>query len=181
MKFEKTKIEGLLILSVNEFNDDRGSFFRTFCKKEFLNQGLDIDFVQMNHSINKKAGTFRGFHFQKKPSSDAKLIRCVSGKVLDILVDLRKDSHTFLDHVKIELSALNQKIIYVPEGVAHGFISLEDNSQLIYHHTAYYDPNSEGSVNLNDPRLGLELPIPVKRISKKDLNTPFLNSNFNGI
>jgi len=181
MKFEKTKIEGLLSISVDEFQDDRGSFFRTFCKKEFVNQGLDIEFVQINHSINKKKGTFRGFHFQKYPSSDSKLIRCVSGKVLDILVDIRKDSKTFLDYIKIELSEENNKLVYVPEGVAHGFISLEDNSHLIYHHTAFYDPKSEGSVNYLDPKIGIKLPIPIESISDKDLQAPFLNSNFNGI
>lgn len=181
MKFNATKIKGLYLIMPDEHMDERGLFFRTFCKKEFLKVNIDVDFVQINQSINFKKGTFRGLHFQNPPFGDNKLIRCISGKVIDILVDLRKNSSTFLQYFMVEISEFNRKMVYVPEGIAHGFITLEDNSQLIYHHTSFYEPNHEGAVNYREPKIKINLPIPVSIISEKDLNIPFLNDTFNGL
>lgn len=143
--------------------------------------GLDKEFVQINQSINHKIGTFRGLHFQRPPYGDTKLIRCISGKVYDVLVDVRKDSETFLKYVGLELSEENKKMLFVPEGFAHGFITLEDNSQLIYHHTTIYKPGFEDGVNYNDPKLELKLPIDIRVISQKDSNIPLIDNQFKGV
>ncbi len=181
MKFIKTNLEDLYIIKLISFHDGRGSFSRTFCKNEFEKIGLKNEFVQINQSINLKKGTFRGLHYQVPPFEDDKLIRCISGSVFDIIVDLRSNSKTFLEHFSIELSAKNQKMLFVPKGFAHGFLTLEDDSQLIYHHTSFYQPGFEGGINYKDPKIDIELPISVEVVSKKDMEIPFLSSKFNGI
>ncbi|MCA0931051.1 dTDP-4-dehydrorhamnose 3,5-epimerase [Lutimonas saemankumensis] len=181
MIFNETIISGLIEILPEEYLDQRGSFFRTYCKKEFEDNGLIKEFVQMNHSINSKKGTFRGFHYQIGPNRDCKLIRCIAGSALDILVDLRRNSETFLKNVQIEISEENKKLLYVPEGVAHGFITLKGNTQLLYNHTAYYNPEFEGSVNFKDPLIGIKLPMEPEVISYKDASTPFLTQDFCGI
>ncbi len=142
---------------------------------------MNKEFVQINQSINYLKGTFRGFHYQKSPYTDEKLIRCISGSVLDIVVDIRKRSKTYMKYFSVELTAENKKMLYVPAGFAHGFITLEDNSQLIYQHTAYYIPNQEASINYKDPVISLKLPIDIKVISEKDLKVPFIDTHFKGL
>lgn len=181
MRFIETKFENLVIVEPEPYRDERGLFFRSFCKKEFKEIGLKKEFVQVNQSINFKKGTFRGLHFQVPPFADAKLIRCVNGKVFDIIVDVRKNSKTFLEYFTVELTSENKKMLFVPAGFAHGFLTLEDNSQLIYHHTSYYQPGFEGELNFKDPKINIELPISVKVITDKDLNIPFLKSGYKGI
>jgi len=181
MKFSETKLKGLYMIEPEPFRDDRGLFFRSFCKKEFFEVGLEKEFVQINQSINLKKYTFRGLHYQVKPFQDSKLIRCINGKVLDIIVDVRKKSETFLNTFTIELSSKNKRMLYVPEGFAHGFLTLEDNSQLIYHHTSYYQPGFEGEINYNDPKIQLDLPHSIDVISKKDVEISLLNDKFKGI
>lgn len=181
MKFSETKLKGLYIVEPEPFEDERGLFFRVFCKSEFKSFGLDKEFVQINQSVNLKKYTFRGYHYQIAPHEDCKLIRCVHGKVIDIIIDVRKNSSTFLQHFSIELTAENKKMVYVPEGLAHGFLTLKDNSQLIYNHTAFYKQGFEGELNANDPRIKVKLPKPIKIISKKDLKIPFLASDFEGV
>jgi len=181
MKFTETRLKKLYIIEPEPFVDERGVFFRTYCKEEFKKIGLNKDFVQINQSINSKKGTFRGLHYQIPPYGDTKLIRCISGRVLDILVDIRKGSITFLNYFAIEISEENKKMIFVPEGFAHGFMTLEDNSQLIYHHTAFYQPSFEAGINYNDPKIKLELPINIRVINKKDADIPLIDNQFTGV
>lgn len=181
MIFFETKFKNLYVIEPELHNDNRGSFFRYFCKEEFLELGIDVEFIQFNESINFKTGTFRGLHYQKAPYEDNKFIRCVSGKVLDILVDLRKNSPTFLKYLTVVISDKNRKMLFVPKGVAHGFLTLENNSRLLYHHTAHYKPNFEAAVNYRDPKINLKLPNTVNIISSKDLDIPFLKDDFNGL
>jgi len=181
MKFIQTKLKELYIIEPEPFADERGLFFRTFCKKEYSTIGLKNEFVQINQSINYKKGTFRGLHYNSSPLGDDKLIRCISGKVFDIIVDLRKSSKTFLEYFTIELSPDNKKMLFVPSGFAHGFITLEDNSQLIYHHTSYYQPDYEDGIHFNDPKINLKLPIKIEVIAQKDLRWPLIDNRFKGI
>ena len=181
MNFSETKLKGLFIIEPEPFIDERGVFFRAFCKKEFREVGLKKEFVQINQSINLKKYTFRGLHYQIHPYSDSKLIRCINGKVFDIIVDVRKKSETFLSTFTIELSSENKKMLFVPKGFAHGFLTLEDNSKLIYHHTSYYQPGFEGEINVQEPMINVKLPHTIKIISNKDLNIPFLDLGFKGV
>jgi len=181
MKFSETKLTGLYIAEPEPFKDERGLFFRTFCKNVFTEIEHYKEFVQINQSINICKGTFRGLHYQLPPFKDVKLVRCISGSVIDIIVDVRKESDTFLKSFLIELSEENKRMIYIPEGFAHGFITLEDNTQLIYHHTSFYQPKHEGSLNINDCALNIKLPIKPRIMSKVDKNIPFVDDTFEGI
>ena len=135
----------------------------------------------MNHSWNKIAGTIRGMHFQIPPYQEIKLIRCVRGSVLDVIVDLRKYSPTFLQHFTVELSAENKKMIYVPEDFAHGFQALEDDSELIYHHTEYYTPDADRGLRFDDPSLNIKWPLPPVMLSEKDKSYKLIDNTFKGI
>ena len=181
MKFSETRLKGAYVITPEPFLDERGSFARVFCKNEFSAIGHRGEFVQINHSVNKLKGTFRGIHYQLLPFAEIKLIRCISGKAYDIIVDIRKGSPTFLKSIAVEISEENMKMMYVPAGFAHGFITLEDNTQLIYHHTAFYKPGYEAGLRYDDPELKLELPIDVVVITDKDRNHPFIDKNFKGI
>jgi dTDP-4-dehydrorhamnose 3,5-epimerase len=181
MKFIETPLKGLYIIQIETLKDNRGLFARTFCKEQFSEIGFEKEFVQFNHSANTLKGTIRGMHYQKPPFSEAKLIRCVQGSVYDVALDLRKDSPTFLQYFGAELSAQNFKSILIPEGFAHGFQTLKDNSALIYHHTNYYSPNTEGGIRFNDPAINVHWPLPPANISPKDLSYPLVNPKFEAI
>jgi dTDP-4-dehydrorhamnose 3,5-epimerase len=174
MVFQKTPLAGLYLLEPRIIRDERGLFARTFCKKEFAEIGFDKDFVQFNHSFNSKKGTLRGMHFQLAPFAETKLIRCVEGRVFDVAVDLRKDSKTYLQYFGVELSKENMFSILIPEGFAHGFQTLEDNSALIYHHTEYYTPNVDSGILYNDPALAINWPLGISIISQKDTSYSLL-------
>ena len=131
MNFTETPLKGSYIITINPIGDSRGWFARTYCKNEFLNIGHNKEWVQINHSFTSLKGTIRGLHFQQKPFTEIKLLRCIPGSVFDVIVDLRKDSPTFLKWFGIELSAENKKMLYIPEGFAHGFQTLENNTELI--------------------------------------------------
>lgn len=180
MIFEETKLKGAFVVSLNLLTDARGGFARTFCKKEFEQIGHTKEFVQFNQSYNTHKGTIRGMHFQIPPHQEIKLIRCVRGSVMDVIIDLRKDSPTFLHHVAIEISAENKKMMYVPENFAHGFQTLEDNSELIYHHTEYYTPQADSGLKHNDPALGINWKLPPVMVSDKDNNYKLIDNNFKG-
>lgn len=180
MIFEETKLKGAYIISLNLLTDARGGFARTFCKKEFEQIGHTKEFVQLNHSYNIHKGTIRGMHFQIAPYQEIKLIRCVRGSVLDVIIDLRKDSPTFLRHIAVELSAENKKMMYVPENFAHGFQTLEDNSELIYHHTQFYTPEADTGVRFDDPALKITWPLEPKMVSEKDKNYKLIDYTFKG-
>jgi len=181
MKFTPTAFKGSFIIDLDLFEDERGWFARTFCKKEFEQIGHTKEWVQLNHSFTKQKGTIRGMHYQIFPFTEIKLVRCISGKVFDVIIDLRKDSATFLQWTGVELSAENKKMLYIPEGFAHGFQTLSDNCELIYHHSQFYQPNVEGAIRYNDPIININWPLPITNISKRDEEHPFLDNNFKGI
>jgi dTDP-4-dehydrorhamnose 3,5-epimerase len=165
MKFIKTFIDGVFIIELDKKADERGFFARTWCKNEFKENGLNNNLVQCNISFNNKKGTLRGLHFQKKPYEEAKLIRCIQGKIYDVVVDLRSSSKTYGRWIDVELSQQNKKMIYIPEGLAHGFVTLEDNSEVFYQMTQIYYPDSSSGIIYND----LDINIDWNRIYKGDL------------
>ncbi len=174
MKIEKTNIEGVLVLTPNIFGDDRGYFFEAFNQASFEKAiGHSINFVQDNQSKSQK-GVLRGLHFQNPPFEQGKLVRVLSGSVLDVAVDIRKDSPTYGQTFSLEISSENQKMIWLPPGIAHGFAALEDDSIFFYKCTNYYNKASEGSILWNDKDLAIDWKIKKPLLSEKDeLATPF--------
>ena len=181
MKFIPLPLKGAFSVQPEFLPDERGGFMRTFCKKEFDLIGFNKDFLQINHSFNNTKATLRGMHFQVSPYSEDKLIRCIAGSVFDVIVDIRKDSPTFLKWFSIELSAKNKTMILIPEGFAHGFQTLEDNTELLYHHTNYYEKAAESGILYNDELTGIQWPLKISVISEKDKNYPPLTVNFKGL
>ncbi len=175
-----TDIEGLYIVSPNVFNDERGSFSRVYCEEEMKDIFGNI-IKQINHSITKKKGTVRGLHYQYEPNSEVKMLKCISGAVLDVVVDIRKESPTFLQVFTMELTAQNKKMIYIPKGFAHGFQTLEDNTELLYLHSSIYKPSLEGALNVKDPLLNINWPLDIINLSKRDNEHKFLSAAFKGI
>ena len=180
LNIKNTNFEGLFIIEPNIFEDNRGSFSRIFCENE-LSSVLDFNIKQINHSVTSKSGTIRGLHFQYEPNSEIKVIKCVKGSVFDVVVDIRRNSETFLKVFSIELSELNNKIIFIPKGFAHGFQALEDNTELIYLHSSLYKPSNEGALNPVDRILDITWPEDISNISEKDRNHPFITDKFKGI
>lgn len=174
MKFHETTLKGVYTIELEPHLDERGFFARTFCKNEFRRIHHQKEFVQFNHSYTVKKGTLRGLHYQVPPMSEIKLIRCIRGKVLDVIVDLREGSPTFLQHIGVELSAKNMRMIYVPEGFAHGFQTLEEHSEMLYHHTNFYSPDHERGIRYNDPLLSINWPLAPSEVSEKDMKHPLL-------
>src|SRR5438046_7085186 len=168
MQFTETKLEGAYIIEVERREDSRGFFARAFCQKEFAAQGLKPVIAQANVAYNFKKGTLRGMHFQFPPAAETKLVRCTRGAILDIIVDLRPESPTYLQHIAVELSEENARALYVPERFAHGYQVLRDKTETSYQVGEFYTPGSEGGLLYNDPRLGLQWPLPVAVISDKD-------------
>ncbi len=176
MTFEKTTIEGCYIIRRNIPGDDRGYFSRLADTEEFKANGLNADFVQISASKNYKQGTLRGMHMQIGDSAEEKYISCVDGEVFDVCLDLRKDSPTYLKYCSVIMSEENGDSIYIPKGCAHGFISLKDNSQLIYFMTAAHDPKAERGYRWDDMAFGIDWPINPEVISEKDASWPLLSS-----
>ena len=168
MIFIETKLKGAFILDLDRREDNRGFFARIFCQREFAQHGLKPLIAQANIASNKKRGTLRGMHFQFPPAAETKLVRCTRGAILDIMVDLRPESPTYLDHVAVELTADNHRALYVPERFAHGYQVLEDLTETSYQVGEFYTPGSEGGLMYNDPRLALKWPLPITEISLKD-------------
>ena len=181
MKFNATFIKGLIVIDLDFFEDDRGWFARTFCKEEFKESVGDVEWVQINHSYSRQKGTLRGMHLQHPPFEEIKLIRCVAGKIYDVSIDLRKGSPTFLKWFGIELSAENKKMIYIPCGFAHGFLSLSTDCEIIYHHSNYYKPESEAGIKFDDPLININWPSSITEISDRDKNHPYLTDDFKGV
>ena len=173
-------IPGVYLLEPQPFRDERGWFARYFCANEFRQTGREVRFVQFNHSSTKRRGSVRGLHLQLGTAAEDKLVRCVRGAVMDVMVDLRRGSPTFLRHERVELSPDNGLAVFIPRGCAHGFQTLEDDTELIYHHSNYYAPAHEAGLRFDDPRLGIEWPLPVADISDKDRGWPLLNTSFEG-
>lgn len=178
MEIEKTAIEGVLILTPTVFGDDRGYFFEAFNQKEFKDKtGFDLDFVQDNQSKSQK-GVLRGLHFQNPPYAQGKLVRVLSGSVIDVALDIRKDSPTYGKHLTFELDAISNKMIWLPPGIAHGFASLEDDTVFFYKCTNYYEKNSEGCILWNDDTLAIDWKTEHPILSSKDEEGTLFN-NFN--
>jgi dTDP-4-dehydrorhamnose 3,5-epimerase len=182
MKFNGTKISGCYVIEPTSIDDDRGWFSRVFCKELFRTHiNRELEFVQINHSFNHKKGTFRGMHYQTTPYCEDKLIRCISGRVMDFVLDIRKESPSYLQWISVELSAENQQLIFLPKGTAHGFQTLEDNSALIYHHSVAYQKDADRGILFDDLLVNIELPLPITLISEKDRSYHPLDNNFKGI
>jgi dTDP-4-dehydrorhamnose 3,5-epimerase len=158
MIFRETKIPGAFIIEVQCLEDERGLFCRSFCRNEFAELGLNPEVAQGNISFNRYAGTLRGMHYQLAPHAEDKLIRCTRGKLYDVVVDLRKESPTFKQWIALELSADYWRMLYIPKGCAHGFLTLADNTEIVYQMSEFYHPESGRGVRWNDPAFGIEWP-----------------------
>jgi dTDP-4-dehydrorhamnose 3,5-epimerase len=172
--FTETKLSGAFIIDLERREDDRGFFARAFCQNEFSEHGLKPVIAQANIGFNRERGCVRGMHFQYPPAAETKVVRCTRGAVLDIIVDLRPESPTYLEHVSVELTADNHRAIYIPERFAHGYQALEDETETSYQVGEFYTPGVEGGLRYDDPALGLSWPLPVSVISEKDAAWPLL-------
>ncbi len=181
MIFNATPLSGSYVIDLAPFADERGWFGRYYCKDEFSQIGHTKEWKQMNHSVSYKEGTIRGMHFQVQPYSEIKMVRCIGGSVFDVIIDIRKDSATFLQWFGVELSAQNKMMLYIPEGFAHGFQCLSDNCELLYHHSEFYQPEAEAGIKYNDPMINIQWPLPVSVLSERDSHHPFLHEDFKGV
>jgi dTDP-4-dehydrorhamnose 3,5-epimerase len=172
MEFAATSLADAFVIELSPIVDDRGSFARTFCAETFAAHGLVPTFVQANHSQNVARGTLRGMHFQRRPHGEVKLVRVVRGAIVDVIIDLRRDSPSYGRWEAFELSAANRRMLYVPVGFAHGFQTLEDHTDVIYQVSHPYTPGAEGGVRWNDAAFGITWPLEVTSISPKDAAWP---------
>ncbi len=172
MIFTETKLKGSYLIDIERLSDERGFFARSWCQKEFLAQGLMSELVQCSVSFNAKKGTLRGLHYQIKPHEEVKLVRCTMGSIYDVIVDMRQDSPTFGQHVGFVLSADNHKMLYVPEGFAHGFLTLDDNTEVFYQMSEFYAPEHARGFRWNDPLFNINWPAELQLISERDRNLP---------
>jgi dTDP-4-dehydrorhamnose 3,5-epimerase len=156
MKFIKTKLEGAYIIEIEKMTDERGFFARSWCEKDFAEHGLNSKLVQCNISFNQKKSTFRGMHYQAKPYEEAKLVRCTQGAIYDVIIDIRPDSPTFKQWLGIELTAVNRQMLYIPEGFAHGFQTLVDNTEVFYQMSEFYYAESARGIRWDDPQIGIK-------------------------
>jgi dTDP-4-dehydrorhamnose 3,5-epimerase len=172
MKFHPTPLAGAYTIELEKRGDDRGFFARTFCVNEFGALGLDAKIVQINNSLSRIQGTLRGLHYQLAPKAETKIVRCIRGALFDVILDLRQESPTFGQWFGAELTAENRTMMYVPKGFAHGFITLEPDTEAFYLATEFYGPDRERCVRWNDPKFGIKWPAEPVVISDKDKNTP---------
>lgn len=172
MKFIPTDFAGAYVIEPERMEDDRGFFARTFCRDEFAAHGLRPAFVQCNVSFNVRKGTLRGMHFQEKPHEEAKLVRCTRGAIYDVIVDIRRDSPTFKRWAAFELSAENRRMLYIPEGFAHGFQTLEENCEVFYQMSEMYRPESARGIRWNDPTLAIRWRLASPIVSARDAAYP---------
>ena len=172
MKLIKTKIKNCYLIQLDKFKDKRGFFTRAFCKNVFDKENISNNISQINFSFSKKKGTIRGLHFQIKPFEEMKIIYCIKGSIFDVVADLRKKSKTYKKYVGIKISSKDRKGIIVPKGCAHGFQTLEANTEVIYFTTQFYNKSKERGVNFKDQTLKIKWPLALTNISKKDFNLP---------
>jgi len=172
MKFIETELKGSFIIEPEILEDERGFFARTWCKREFLAHIGAAELVQCNISFNKQKGALRGMHYQAPPNVEAKLVRCTMGAVYDVIIDLRPDSSTFKQWISVEMTSENRKMIYIPEHFAHGFITLEDNTEVFYQMSEFYAPDSARGIRWNDPAFNIQWPIEAVTLSERDRNFP---------
>lgn len=177
----ETNIAGAWVVESGAFRDDRGAFSRLFCLHELDAVVGQRAIVQINHSRTHNIGAVRGLHYQNAPHAEMKIVRCLKGRVFDVAVDLRQNSPTFKQWLAVELTPDNHQAFVIPEGCAHGFQVLERDSELLYLHTAFYNPEAEGAVRFDDPGIGVEWPLPPTDLSARDLNHPLLTADFTGL
>lgn len=175
MKFIESKLPGAFIVEPDKLEDERGFFARTWCTKEAEAYGLTPRWVQCNISFNRVKGTMRGMHYQVAPFEEAKLVRCTAGAIYDAIIDLRPGSATFKQWLAVELTAVNHRMLYIPEGFAHGFLTLEDDSEIFYQMSEAFSPSSARGLRWNDPAFGVDWPIEVAVISERDRSYPDSN------
>lgn len=175
MEFTEVKLKGAYIIDLDLIEDSRGFFSRCWCKESFASMGLLNNIAQCNISYNHKKGTLRGMHYQKAPYEETKLVRCIRGAIYDVIIDLRKESKTYKQWFGIELTSENRKALYIPKGFAHGYLTLEDKSEIMYQVTEFYHPEAESAVAWNDPTFSIEWPMIVEDmiISEKDRKYKF--------
>lgn len=181
MIFLETSLPGAYVIEVEKHEDERGFFARSWCVREFATRGLDHHLVQCNVSFNKRKGTLRGLHYQVPPHAEVKLVRCTKGSLVDVIVDLRKDSPTFLKWFAIDLTATNHRMLYIPKLFAHGFQTREDDTEIFYQMTEFYEPAASKGLRWNDPTLGINWPDADRTISQKDQAYPNLEVSVVGL
>jgi dTDP-4-dehydrorhamnose 3,5-epimerase len=181
VKFIATLFLGAYLIELDRFEDERGWFARAWCQREFAEHGLDSRLVQCNLSFNRRAGTLRGMHYQSLPYAESKLVRCVSGEIYDVIVDLRSDSESYLQWAGYRLSGENNLALFVPMGFAHGFQTLQDDSLVLYQMSEFYAPEYAQGFRYDDQMIGIRWPLPVSVISAKDKHLPFIQEHLSNI
>lgn len=177
MTLIKTEIDGVYIVEPKVFGDNRGWFYESYSKKAFEELGIDIDFVQDNRSFSAKKGTLRGLHCQTDPKAQAKLVSCTRGEIIDVAVDIREGSPTYMKHVAVTLSEENKKMLLIPKGCLHGFVTVSEDVELSYKVDELYSPENDRSIRWNDPEIGVEWGIDEPILSEKDKNAPLLKDS----
>jgi len=181
MIFNETSLHGAYTIELEKRGDERGFFARVFCEEEFAKAGLTNRFVQINNSLSTKLGILRGMHYQLPPAAEVKIVRCIKGALYDVIVDLRPDSPTFRQWYGAELSAENRRMMYVPQGYAHGFVTMSHDAEAFYLVSAPYSPQHERGLKFNDPALGIDWPVEPTDVSEKDRKWPNLEARFHGL
>jgi len=176
MKFKELKFKGVYLISNIKVNDNRGYFSRIYCESEFKKKKLNTKWVQFNKSFNKKKYTFRGLHFQKKPYEEIKIIKCIKGEIIDLILDIRRNSKTYLKLLEINLSSKNDLMLYLPKGIAHGFITTKANTEVSYMHSVRYKKDYGDGLNIFDKKIRFKMKDKIKVISKKDKKLKNINA-----
>ena len=177
MIFSETELQGLYVIEPERLEDERGFFARVWCEQEFKENGINTQFVQSNVSFNKYRGTLRGMHYQTAPYEEAKLVRCTAGSLYDVAIDIRLESKTFMQWISVELTANNRRLVYIPEGFANGFLTMEDNTEVFYLMSQFYAPAYARGFRWDDPVFGIEWPMEVRSISDRDRSLPFFEES----
>lgn len=176
MRIQPTPLAGAALIDIEPLADDRGFFARSFCRQEFLDAGLEPLVEQCNLSVNHRAGTLRGMHYQQAPHGEAKLVRCFRGAIHDVIVDLRPESETYLQHFGVDLTAENRRSLYVPRDFAHGFVTLADDTEVHYQIGTAFEPGAGRGLRFDDPALGIDWPVEPTVISARDAEWPLLSA-----
>jgi dTDP-4-dehydrorhamnose 3,5-epimerase len=177
VKITETELKGVYIIEPQVFGDSRGWFYESYSQKKLSDMGIDITFVQDNHSYNEKSGILRGLHFQNNPKAQTKLLRCSAGRIIDVAVDIRKGSPNYKKWVAVELSAGNYRQLFIPKGFAHGYLTLTDNVEVQYKVDEYYAPEQDRSIRFDDPTIGVKWNFANPQLSEKDLKGPLLDDS----
>jgi dTDP-4-dehydrorhamnose 3,5-epimerase len=177
MKIIPTEIQGVMVIEPQVFADHRGWFMETYSRLKFAGLGIDLEFVQDNHSLSIPKGTLRGLHFQNNPKAQTKLVRCTRGAILDVAVDIRRGSPTYRSWVAVELSAENKKQLFIPKGFAHGFVTLVDNTEVQYKVDLYYAPEFDRGIRFDDPEIGVDWGVTEPVLAEKDARAPLLKDS----